>query len=229
MPPATCRRLPAVVVAVFLASQAGPAAAAACPAPTWAGPATALAAVNPDLRLAFVEDSLRQAARPARRWSWGWGLGLAVTGTVQLGVGIPPLLDDRGQRAELIVGGAKSMLGIVPLVATPLTVMSDARPLESPPVPPPPAADRCMLLAGAEERLARAAASEEFGKSWLRHVGTVALNLGAGLFLGLAYDRWLTAAVGAAVGIVVGEAIIYTQPTHSVDALARYRLLTDSQ
>ena len=136
-----------------------------------------------------------------------------------------PLVSDRGQRAELLLGGAKSVLGLFPILVTPLTVTRDARRLDERLAAAGPSANACEsgALAEAERMLVAAAWRENFGKSWLQHTGVFVVKLGAGLALGLGYGRWTTGALGAAVGIAVGETIIYTQPRQSVDALARYR------
>lgn len=186
------------------------------------GAASPLDGVAPSARLSFIRENLRQGAMPARTWSWGWGLGLSATAVAQFG--LAAFVDDRGQRAELVLGGAKSVLGLFPILVTPLTVIRDSRRLDervagassSP-------SDDCTVLADAERMLVAAAWRESFGKSWIQHLGVFVVNLGAGLALGLGYDRWVTGALGAAVGIAVGETIIYTQPRHSVKTLARYR------
>jgi hypothetical protein len=54
-------------------------------------------------------------------------------------------------------------------------------------------------------------------------VGNVVLNTGVGLFLGLGYHHWGAGALNAVSGSAIGEAIILTQPTGSIDDLRRYR------
>jgi hypothetical protein len=187
------------------------------------GAAPAVAEIAPAIRLRFIADTLRRGAAPARTWTWGWGVGLSTVGAAQFVAA--PLVSDRGQRAELLLGGSKSVLGLFPILVTPLTVMGDARRLDERLAAAGASANECEsgLLAEAERMLVAAAWRENFGKSWLQHTGVFVVNLGAGLALGLGYGRWTTGALGAAVGIAVGETIIYTQPRQSVDALGRYR------
>jgi hypothetical protein len=187
------------------------------------GAASRVDEIAPSIRLRFIADNLRRGAVPARTWTWGWGIGLTAVGAAQFAAA--PLVSDRGQRAELLLGGAKSVLGLFPILVTPLTVMRDARRLDERLAAAGAAADDCKsgVLAEAERMLVAAAWRENFGKSWLQHMGVLVVNIGVGLTLGLGYGRWITGAVGSAVGIAVGETIIYTQPRQSVDALARYR------
>jgi hypothetical protein len=51
----------------------------------------------------------------------------------------------------------------------------------------------------------------------------IALNVGAGLLLGLGYDHWRSGIVSAVVGTTVGEIMIFTQPVDSVADLELYR------
>jgi hypothetical protein len=95
--------------------------------------------------------------------------------------------------------------------------------------PPPPAGgggarpDVCPLLADAEARLIRDAKNQADGQRWWLHVGNVALNFGVGLFLGLGFHHWGAGAWNAVGGSLIGEAIILTQPTASIDDLETYR------
>lgn len=187
------------------------------------GAAPVVDGITPAIRLRFIADSLRRGAAPARTWTWGWGVGLSTVGAAQFVAA--PLVSDRGLRAELLLGGSKSVLGLFPILVTPLSVMGDARRLDERVAAAGASANECEsgLLAQAERMLVAAAWRENFGKSWLQHTGVFVVNVGAGLALGLGYGRWITGTLGAAVGIAVGETIIYTQPRQSVEALARYR------
>jgi hypothetical protein len=71
--------------------------------------------------------------------------------------------------------------------------------------------------------LARDAQGEREGRAWWNHALNLVLNGGAGLFLGLVYDRWQSGILTAVVGTAVGEVMIFTQPTGSIDAETGYR------
>jgi len=81
----------------------------------------------------------------------------------------------------------------------------------------------CALLADAETRLVRDAQNQADGQRWWLHVGNVLLNSGVGLFLALGYHHYGAGVFNAVFGSAIGEAIILTQPTGSIDDLATYR------
>src|SRR5260370_40274746 len=115
-------------------------------------------------------------------------------------------------------------MGIVPLLIAPLDVIADARDLRRQLARRSGNDDDiCRLLADAEARLARDAANQIDGQRWWLHVGNVVLNAGVGLFLGLGFHHWGAGALNAISGPVIGEAIILTQPTGSIDDLRAYR------
>ncbi|HEY0713512.1 MAG TPA: hypothetical protein VGF45_12615 [Polyangia bacterium] len=207
----------AFVVAIGLLSSPRETRAEACPAGLGA---SALAGRDSEERLRFIQSSLERAAGPARRWSWGWALGYSAVATAQLG--LAPFIEDDGRQADFYVGGARTALAVVPFVALPLKVMRAERALTER-LSSQSAEDRCALVAEAEQWLAASARAEERGRSWVKHTAVVTLNVVAGLVLGLGFDRWPQAAFTASTGIAVGEIMILTQPTQSVEALRRYR------
>jgi hypothetical protein len=84
------------------------------------------------------------------------------------------------------------------------------------------AAERCAVVAEAEKMLAASVADEAFNRGFLAHAGNVLVNGGGLLIIGIGYDRWLTGALGTAVGIAVGELQIFTRPTASLRGSAGY-------
>jgi hypothetical protein len=79
------------------------------------------------------------------------------------------------------------------------------------------------VLADAEARLERDAKDQRQQQAWWLHAGNVGFNVGIALFLGLGYGHWTAGIINGAAGLVVGEAIILTQPTSSLDDLHTYR------
>ena len=196
--------------------------AAPCPAPPAASPA--LAQIDSELRLRFIQDQLAPAAHRARVWTWAWGLGYgaATVGSLAL----VPLFDDPGQRVDQYFSASKSAVATVTTFVPPLSVMADQRTLAARAASASGTtedADRCALLSDAEDRLARDAEQEARVGSWLWHAGGILFNLAAGLALGFGWDRWPSAVLQMASGIVIGEIQIYTQPVDAVEALRRYR------
>jgi hypothetical protein len=171
-------------------------------------------------RLAWIDARLARTGHRARVWSWSWGLGLGALTVGSLAL-VPFVADE--ERPDWYVSGFTSAVGILPLMIAPLEVMHDATDLHARLAVLPADADRCALVADAERRLARDAEGEAAGRAWWNHALNVAVNGGAGLFLGLAYDRWQSGLVTAVVGTAIGEAMIFTQPVDSVEDERAYR------
>lgn len=193
-------------------------AAGRCPAP--AGSAPILESVDPELRLRFIDQQLARTAHHARVWTWGWGIGIGV-GTI--GNLIPLAFVAPQDRIDWYVGAATTAVGVLPLVIAPLDVVGDSRALRARLAARAPGDDVCALLADAETKLVRDAQNQADGQRWWLHAGNVLLNTGVGLFLALGYRHWAAGAFNAIFGTAIGEAIILTQPTSSIDDLRAYR------
>ena len=126
-------------------------------------------------------------------------------------------------RVDWYVGAGTTVIGIVPLLIAPLDVIGDSRALSARLAARGPTDDVCALLADAERKLVRDAQNQIDGQRWWLHVGNVLLNTGVGLFLGLGYHHWTAGAFNAIFGSAIGEAIILTQPTSSIDDLRTYQ------
>jgi hypothetical protein len=204
----------ALVLALLLASSA-PSGAAECAAP--AGAAPSLAHIDAVDRLRFLQGALRHGARRARIWSWAWGSGYATLATLNL---VLLSVYDPSKRVDLYVGAAASTVGVLAVSVVPLKVMRDQRWFDA---RVRAGGDVCALVADGERLLARDAASEAFGKSWLIHVGSFAFNVGLGLLLSVGFGHQQAGVIDSFAGLTLGEIMILTQPADSVAALARYR------
>ena len=180
----------------------------------------ALAAIDPELRLRFIDDHLARTAHRAQVWTWGWGIGIGVATVGNL---VPLLFVAPEDRIDWYVGAGTTIVGVVPLLIAPLAVVGDARDLGTRLAVRTPTDDVCALLADAEGKLARDAKNQSDGQRWWLHVGNVLLNTGVGLFLGIGYHHWVAGAFNAIFGSAIGEAIILTQPTSSIGDLQTYR------
>lgn len=188
--------------------------------PAIAGGSAVLVDIDPELRLAWIDDRLGRTAHAARVWTWAWGTGLVVATVANLA---PLAFVAPQDRIDWYVGAGTTVLGVVPLVIAPLDVVGDSRALRARLAARGPADDVCVLLADAEARLVRDARNQADGRRWWMHVANVALNTGVGLFLGFGYHHWLAGAFNAVTGTAIGEAIILTQPTSSIYDLGAYR------
>jgi hypothetical protein len=186
--------------------------------PSAAGGSEELARLDGELRLQWIDAHLSATARRARIWTWGWGIGISAATVGNLA---PLPFVAKSDRIDWYVGAGTTVIGIVPLLIAPLDVIGDAQALHA--AVASRAYDVCRLLADAEVRLVRDANNQADGRRWWLHVGNVILNVGVGLFLGLGYHHWGAGAWNAFGGSAIGEAIILTQPTGTVEDLRRYR------
>jgi hypothetical protein len=180
----------------------------------------ALGRVDAGVRLRFVRERLRHEARRARIWSWTWaGIYTGLTaGQLALTAAVA-----RDQRRDYYVGAGAAFIGLIPLTVMPLSVMGDQKWLERRLATAPPGTHECVLLAEAETLLVRDAKNEAFGRSSLVHIGNVVVNLIVFTIIGAGFGHWPNASISFVTGVVVGEAMIYTQPLGAVDDLDRYR------
>src|SRR5207244_2396735 len=74
----------------------------------------------------------------------------------------------------------------------------------------------CSLLLQAERLLEHAARSEAGARSPLAHVSSLAFNLALGLTLGYGLNRRDGAARNTTLGIIIGELMIHSRPTHAI-------------
>jgi hypothetical protein len=207
-------------LAVLLSLGLSPAARAAARCPADTGGSVNLERVDPEVRLRFIDEHLARTASRARIWTWGWGIGIGVSTVANL---VPLAFVAPENRIDWYVSSGTTVVGIVPLLVAPLDVVGDSRALRARIAARRATDDVCLLLADAEAKLARDAQNQSDGQRWWLHAGNVALNVGVGLFLGLGYHHWAAGAYNAVLGTAVGEAIILTQPTSSIDDLRTYR------
>jgi len=228
-----CRRhptIPALLIsaAVFaLASsttEGGARAAVLCPAELAnGGDGAPLAGLDARVRLTWIDARLGEAGHHARLWDWGWGLGIAASGVASL-IAVPFVAS--GDRIDWYTGAGSAAIGVIPFMVSPLTVARDSRELHARlarAARDPSRQEVCALLLDAETRLVRDAENQRQQQRWYFHAGNVAFNTGVTLFLGLGYHHWTSGLINGIAGAVVGEAIIFTQPTRTIHDLETYR------
>jgi hypothetical protein len=178
-------------------------------------------ALDPELRLRWIDAELARGAGRARLWTWSWGIALGV-GTI---ANLAPLpFVKPAERIDWYTGAVTTGVGIVPLLIAPLDVVADSRALRSRIAARDGAQDDvCALLADAETRLVRDAQNQADGRRWWLHAGNVVLNAGVGLFLIVGFRHWTAGIFNAVSGAAIGEVIILTQPTGAIESLRRYR------
>ena len=179
----------------------------------------ALQHLNAQTRLRFIRERLRSDAHRARAWSYSWG---AIYSSLTISQFIAAPLVSRASGPDFYVGGGASLIGLVPLLVTPLKVMGDEERLEESKAETP-GADPCVSLARAEELLIRDAANEAEGRSLLFHGGNVVVNAGIFFIIGAGLGHWTSATISLLTGVATGEIMILTQPVGAFTALQEYR------
>jgi hypothetical protein len=223
--PGSRTRCQGICSALFLAvlavsGLAGYPTQAATRCPAGAGAGEVLGAIEGESRLHWIDTHLSVTAHRAQVWTWGWGIGIVAA---TLGNLAPLPFVAKSDRIDWYVGAGTTIVGIVPLLIAPLDVVDDARRLHVQVIAETSVDNICRLLANAESSLVHDAKNQADGQRWWLHVGNVVLNTGVGLFLGLGYHHWGAGVWNAVGGSAIGEAIILTQPTGTIEDLRRYR------
>jgi hypothetical protein len=156
-------------------------------------------ACEEDLKL---QQAIDREVRGLRIWSVSWGSIYAVNAGVTLG--IAAATHDPNARIDLTVGGISAIIGSLSAYLLPLRFTI---PLQS--------EHRCDVL----ERVAE---EQQLGRSWLGHVGNVAVNAAVLMILGVGYHHWQSAFIGAGIGLAVGELTLWTQPAHLRNVLREH-------
>ena len=179
----------------------------------------ALQHLDAEARLHFIHERLRIDARHARMWSYAWG---AIYSSLAIGQLVAAPLVSHASGLDLYVGGGSALVGVIPLLVTPLKVMGDEERVDELEAGTPTTAP-CVALARAEELLNRDAANEAQGRSLLFHGGNVVINAGIFFIIGAGFGHWTSATISLLTGIVTGEIMILTQPVGALTALRQYR------
>lgn len=175
-------------------------------------------------RLNFIQYALDGGQKAADFWWYGWfgGYSAATVGQLIVYSGS----DDEKQRQDMLVGSVTTAIGAAGQIVFPLEAGRFARKLRAMPAATPE--ERRSKLASAESFLRQAAAQESFGRSWKSQALATAVNLAAGLVIWLHYDRPAQdGLVTFAVGQLIWEAQIFSQPMKAVRDLQEYDRRTD--
>lgn len=208
-----------IVGCLAVAFAVAPVRAATCPVPP--GAAASLAGIDGRERLRWIDERLEREATKGRFWADAWAIGIGAAG---LGSLAPVPFVRASDRVDWYTSAATAAFGVIPFVVSPLAVTRDAPKLHAAiaALPPDDDARVCLALVDAEHALGADAADERWQRGWWIHAGNLAFNTGVLLFLGLGFHHWSSGVINGASGAVVGEAIIFTQPTNTIDDAASY-------
>jgi len=186
-----------------------------CPIPDGANPK--LARVDDAARLDYLRDALMHDSRNATVWRWGWVTGFALATAAELG--LSQAVEPNG-RVDFYVGAGATALAMVPLLALPLKVEYDGPAFALKPVE---AGNTCALIKEGEQLAVMDSVNEAAGTGWLMQVINVIYNAVTASILGFGYHHWTSAIATGVGGLVAGEAMILTQPTHLSEAWRTYQ------
>jgi len=174
-------------------------------------------------RLDYLQHALDRGERTATVWRLGWiaGYGGATVGELA----IRSRADSDKGKQDALVGAATSAVGALGSLFTPLGASHLPARLRSMPGDSPEQG-RAKLTA-AERFLRESAADEIRGRSWQAHALAGAVNLGAGLVVALHYKRPADGFLTFAVGQLISEVQIFTQPMRAVRDLRDYEHRSD--
>ncbi|MEW5738159.1 MAG: hypothetical protein AB1938_04500 [Myxococcota bacterium] len=207
-------RLGPWLVALSLSSTAW---AQDCPRPD--GSTGGVSSLDAKERLAFLSKTLAAEAPRSTRWMAAWGATYGLLTVVQLAaVGVT----DSAADPDWYVGAFTSALGLALTLVSPVEaqhagpgfVERASRATE---------ADTCALVAEGERLLGEGAVGQRRARAWYLHVINVVANVGLGLVLGLAHDRWVPGVINFVLGAGLIEATLFTAPTGLVDAWDEYQ------
>ena len=175
-------------------------------------------------RIEFIQNALDEGQHAATLWWDGWLIGYSVATFGQ--VASQSGTNSEKQNQDLLVGAATTGLGAVGQLVYPLDAGRVAAQLRAMPGDTPEA--RRAKLESAEGFLRRTAAQEAFGRSWKTHAISGVVNLAAGLVVWRHYDRPARdGLLTFALGQLVSEVQIFTQPTKAVRDLREYEARSD--
>jgi hypothetical protein len=208
------------MLALVLAATLSTASLTPADAPT-AAPAGASLTERDDshARLIFLSERLQAGQTAARAWYWTW-TAVYLGGSIAQGIAFFLSTDLEGQ-VNWAVGTATTLLGLLLMLVTDFPAEYATRELARMAEGTPE--QRRAKLKRAEELLEGAATAESDGRAWYIHLGGAAVSLAGGLILWLAYGFLVDGIINAAVGIVVTEVQIWTQPTRAIKDWAEYQ------
>jgi hypothetical protein len=150
--------------------------------------------------LVRLADAVDDEIKGLRIWSLSWG---SIYGATAVGSAVAAAnVHGSGTQIDLTIGAIGAGIGALSFFVLPLRLIHPLTKLRDNWNDP----NRCRILH-------KVAEEEVLGKSWLGHVGNVAVNAAILLTLGLGFHRWQTGFISAGVGLAVGELTLWSQPT----------------
>lgn len=178
----------------------------------------ALSNAEIDARAEFIMSRLDDGKAWASRWQWGWTT--AYASGVVIGTGRAIATSDSNNRVDYITTAVKGAIGTTRLLWKPHPGRKGADELRLMRVAT--RNDKIARLARAEETLQAVAKKAEERTNWKAHLGNVLLNA-AGAGATWAFGDSDDAYENLAIGLIVGEAHIWSAPRRGLQDVEDYQ------
>ena len=163
-----------------------------------------------EARLRFLDSRLQELKKPSTYWQYGWSGFYGVSGIAQLYKAIDE--NDSDDEVKYFVGAAKSAGALALQLLKPLPVVEGMNVYEQ--MPRETREQKLARLEQAESLLRREAIRADSRYTLRPHMLTVGVNL-VGAAIIAAFGDSDDAFESAALGIAIGQANIWTQPSAS--------------
>jgi hypothetical protein len=171
-----------------------------------------------ELRMDFIESSLEENRQHASYWQNGWATFYTVSAVAQTVLWIDA--DDSDDSINYSIGALKSVGGLADMLIRPLPGRHGALPVLD--LPQNSLEQKREKLVFSEALLRDSAQRAAARYSWQPHAKVVGVNAIAGALIA-AFGDGGDALVSSAIGIAIGEANIWTQPTRPEDDWRDYQ------
>jgi hypothetical protein len=187
------------------------------PAQTLTSNPDSLSDAELDARVQWLTTTLDDSAGYAKLWQYGWTSGYTLG--IGIGAAQAATTSKNDTRVNGIVTASKAVIGTTRLLLTQHPGRLGADPMRA--IGGTDRASKLQQLAVGESQLSRVGERAQNRLRWQRHAGNVALNVIGGAFI-FGFGDEVDAAVSMAVGIAVGELMIFTSPKVGEENLANY-------
>lgn len=172
------------------------------------------------LRTEFLESGLDENQRHARYWQNGWSTFYTVSAVAQAALWIDA--DNNDDSINYGIGSLKSAAALADMLLRPHPGRHGAELVRSLPEATPE--QRHERLGYAEMVLRDSATRAASRRTWQPHLKVIGVNLIAGALIAGFGDEG-DALTSTALGIAIGEAQIWTQPTRYVKDWEKYQVV----
>ncbi|MBW8189402.1 hypothetical protein K0504_00015 [Neiella marina] len=171
-----------------------------------------------DQRLAYLNKSFDEIESPSDYWHYGWSGFYAVSAVAQAAKAADE--SDSDDSTKLWVGAIKSTGGLAMMLMKPLPIVHGLDEYQS--MPATTRAQKIEQLKKAEQLLRHSAWRANERYTWKPHAITIGANL-IGAAAIAAFGDSSDALSSSALGIVIGEAAIWTQPSAAEQQWENYK------